>query len=162
MGFLTVPKLSESDENLKAYMEDISKQSGESIENILNFYKYPENNDYDFKLLFDEYISDYTLKKIFNIYGIRNPGETWIIEIDEEDDNDSLNNPTDTLSKTKSLDEMEDEYWSLVDKKNSYDVLDEVNIIRNDDKENKNNRLNSTDNEVTIIEFEEEKEQLQE
>ena len=31
------PKLSESDEDLKAYMEDISKQSGESIENILNF-----------------------------------------------------------------------------------------------------------------------------
>ena len=57
---------------------------------------------------------------------------------------------------------MEDEYWSLVDEKNSYDVLDEVNIIRNDDEENKNNRLNSTDNEVTIIEFEEEKEQLQE
>ena len=156
------PKLSESDEDLKAYMEDISKQSGESIENILNFYKYPENNYYDFKLLFDEYISDYTLKKIFNIYGIRNPGETWIIEIDEEDDNDSLNNPTETLSKTKSLDEMEDEYWSLVDEKNSYDVLDEVNIIRNDDEENKNNRLNSTDNEVTIIEFEEENEQLQE
>lgn len=156
------PKLSESDEDLKAYMEDISKQSGESIENILNFYKYPENNDYDFKLLFDEYISDYTRKKIFNIYGIRNPGETWIIEIDEEDDNDNLNNPTDTLSKTKSLDEMEDEYWSLVDKKNSYDVLDEVNIIRNDDEENKNNRLNSTDNEVTIIEFEEENEQVQE
>lgn len=156
------PKLSESDEDLKAYMEDISKQSGESIENILNFYKYPENNYYDFKLLFDEYISDYTLKKIFNIYGIRNPGETWIIEIDEEDDNDSLNNPTDTLSKTKSLDEMEDEYWSLVDEKNSYDVLDEVNIIRNDDEENKNNRLNSTDNEVTIIEFEEENEQVQE
>ena len=129
---------------------------------LLNFYKYPENNYYDFKLLFDEYISDYTRKKIFNIYGIRNPGETWIIEIDEEDDNDSLNNPTDTLSKTKSLDEMEDEYWSLVDEKNSYDVLDEVNIIRNDDEENKNNRLNSTDNEVTIIEFEEEKEQLQE
>ena len=129
---------------------------------MLNFYKYPENNDYDFKLLFDEYISDYTRKKIFNIYGIRNPGETWIIEIDEEDDNDSLNNPTDTLSKTKSLDEMEDEYWSLVDEKNSYDVLDEVNIIRNDDEENKNNRLNSTDNEVTIIEFEEENEQLQE
>ena len=156
------PKLSESDEDLKAYMEDISKQSGESIENILNFYKYPENNYYDFKLLFDEYISDYTRKKIFNIYGIRNPGETWIIEIDEEDDNDSLNNPTDTLSKTKSLDEMEDEYWSLVDEKNSYDVLDEVNIIRNDDEENKNNRLNSTDNEVTIIEFEEENEQVQE
>lgn len=156
------PKLSESDEDLKAYMEDISKQSGESIENILNFYKYPENNYYDFKLLFDEYISDYTRKKIFNIYGIRNPGETWIIEIDEEDDNDSLNNPTDTLSKTKSLDEMEDEYWSLVDEKNSYDVLDEVNIIRNDDEENKNNRLNSTDNEVTIIEFEEENEQIQE
>ena len=156
------PKLSESDEDLKAYMEDISKQSGESIENILNFYKYPENNYYDFKLLFDEYISDYTRKKIFNIYGIRNPGETWIIEIDEEDDNDSLNNPTDTLSKTKSIDEMEDEYWSLVDEKNSYDVLDEVNIIRNDDEENKNNRLNSTDNEVTIIEFEEENEQLQE
>ena len=105
---------------------------------LLNFYKYPENNYYDFKLLFDEYISDYTRKKIFNIYGIRNPGETWIIEIDEEDDNDSLNNPTDTLSKTKSLDEMEDEYWSLVDEKNSYDVLDEVNIIRNDDEENKN------------------------
>ena len=156
------PKLSESDEDLKAYMEDISKQSGESIENILNFYKYPENNYYDFKLLFDEYISDYTRKKIFNIYGIRNPGETWIIEIDEEDDNDNLNNPTDTLSKTKSIDEMENEYRSLVNEKNSYDVLDEVNIIRNDDEENKNNRLNSTDNEVTIIEFEEENEQVQE
>ena len=49
-----------------------------------------------------------------------------------------------------------------MDERNSYDVLDEVNIIRNDEEENKNNRLNSTDNEVTIIEFEEENEQVQE
>ena len=56
---------------------------------------------------------------------------------------------------------MEDEYWSLVDEKNSYDVLDEVNIIRNDEEENKNNRLKSTDNGVTIIELEEEIEQIQ-
>ena len=57
---------------------------------------------------------------------------------------------------------MEDEYWSLVEEKNSYDVLDEVNIIRNDEEENKNNGLKSADNEVTIIEFEEEIEQVQE
>ena len=36
-------------------MEDISKGSGESIGNILNFYKYPEDEDYDFKRLFDVY-----------------------------------------------------------------------------------------------------------
>ena len=110
----------------------------------------------------DEY-PKYDIQKLEGYWDLSYEQEpNIIIEIDEEDDNDNLNNPTDTLSKTKSLDEMEDEYWSLVDKKNSYDVLDEVNIIRNDDEENKNNRLNSTDNEVTIIEFEEEKEQLQE
>ena len=154
--------LSGSDEDLKAFMEDISKRSGESIENILNFYKYPEDEDYDFKRLFDVYISDYKWEKIFNIYDIRSTGEACVIEISEEDnDNESLNNLTDALSKTKSLDEMEEEYWSLVDEKNSYDVLDEVNIIRNDEEENKNNRLKSTDNGVTIIELEEEIEQIQ-
>ena len=144
-------------------MEDISRRSGESIENILNFYKHPEDEDYDFRRLFDVYISDYKWEKIFNIYDIGSTGEACIIEITEEDnDNESLNNLTDAVSKTKSLDEMEDEYWSLVEEKNSYDVLDEVNIIRNDEEENKNNGLKSADNEVTIIEFEEEIEQVQE
>ena len=148
--------LSGSDEDLKAFMEDISKRSGESIENILNFYKYPKDDDYDFKRLFDIYISDYKWKKIFNIYDIGSIGDPCIIEIDEEDNNESLNNITDALSNRKTLDEMEDEYWSLVNEKNSYDILDEVNIIRNDEEENKNNRLSSTDNEVTIIQLEEE------
>ena len=43
--------LSGSDEDLKAFMEDISRRSGESIENILNFYKHPEDEDYDFRRL---------------------------------------------------------------------------------------------------------------
>ena len=137
-------------------MEDISKRSGESIENILNFYKYPEEEDYDFKRLFDVHISDYKWEKIFKIYGKTRVGFT--------------------------LDEYEDRYWEKIEEKNNNSLLstdnevtiievqeeddNETNTNETEEKDNKTitttvpeenkNGLLSTDNEVTIIEVQEE------
>ena len=107
-------------------MEDISKRSGESIENILNFYKYPEEEDYDFKRLFDVHISDYKWEKIFKIYGKTRVGFT--------------------------LDEYEDRYWEKIEEKNNNSLLstdNEVTIIEvqeEDDNETNTNETEEKDN----------------
>ena len=154
----------ESDEDLKKFIEDISKKSHMSIDDIFSYCNFLEFEDYDFKDILREYVSDDELIRLYEIYGWRPYGESDDDEEDKENNDedfsekyDDWKNLSEELSKMKSLDELEDEYWNLVKEKNSYDVLDEIDIMR-DDKKEKDNELTSTDKEVTIIEFNEENE----
>lgn len=152
----------ESDEDLKEFIEDISKKSRMSIEDIFNYCYFSEIEDYDFKDILSEYISSDELIRLHEICGWNPYGISFEDEEDEEDDNDNSAEENDEwkklseeLSKIKSLDEMEDEYWNLVKEKNSYDVLNEIDITKNNEEKN-DNKLTSCENEITIMEFDEE------
>lgn len=132
----------ESDEDLKKFLEDISKKSHMSIEDIFSYCYFLEFEDYDFKDILREYVSDDELIRLHEIYGWSPYGESDDDDEDEENNDedftekhDDWKNLSEELSKTKSLDELEDEYWNLVKEKNSYDVLDEIDIMRDDKKE---------------------------